>query len=182
MNKIFIQMKRKTKKDCQCSAMHQVNYRQLLKDCLKRKPEAQKMLYKHFAPTMLGVCFRYTKSMNDAEEVLQIGFIKVFDRLRQFNEEGELAGWIRKIMVNTALNYLKTNQRYRYDLSFEDTPLHLVTTEDPEMNLRVKELAELIRQLPTGFQTIFNLYAVEGYKHKEIAAMLGINEGTSRSQ
>ncbi len=175
-------MQRKTKIDCQCNAMHQVNYRQLVKDCLKRKPEAQKMLYQHFAPTMLGVCFRYTKSVNDAEEVLQLGFIKVFDRLRQFKEEGELAAWIRKIMVNAALNYLKTNQRYRYDLSFENTPLHVVATEDPEMNLRVKELAELIRQLPTGFQTIFNLYAVEGYKHKEIAAMLGISEGTSRSQ
>lgn len=175
-------MQRKGKMDCQCSAMHQINFRQLVKDCLKRKPEAQKMLYEHFAQTMLGVCFRYTKSTNDAEEVLQIGFIKVFERLHQFKEEGELAGWIRKIMVNAALNYLKTNQRYRYDLSFEDTPLHPVSTENPEMSLRAKELAELIRQLPTGFQTIFNLYAVEGYKHKEIAAMLGISEGTSRSQ
>jgi RNA polymerase sigma-70 factor (ECF subfamily) len=175
-------MQRKDKMDCQCSAMHQINFRQLVKDCLKRKPEAQKVLYQHFASTMLGVCFRYTKSMNDAEEVLQIGFIKVFERLDQFKEEGELAGWIRRIMINAALNYLKTNQRYRYDLSFEEMPLHVVSTENPEMSLRAKELAELIRQLPTGFQTIFNLYAVEGYKHKEIAAMLGISEGTSRSQ
>lgn len=175
-------MQRNGKMDCQCSAMHQIDFRQLVKDCLRRKPEAQKMLYEHFAQTMLGVCFRYTKSTNDAEEVLQIGFIKVFERLHQFKEEGELAGWIRKIMVNAALNYLKTNQRYRYDLSFDDTPLHPVSTENPEMSLRAKELAELIRQLPTGFQTIFNLYAVEGYKHKEIAAMLGISEGTSRSQ
>jgi len=175
-------MQRNGKMDCQCNAMHQIDFSQIVKDCLKRKPEAQRMLYQHFAPTMLGVCFRYTKSMNDAEEVLQIGFIKVFERLHQFKEEGELAGWIRKIMVNAALNYLKTNQRYRYDLSFEEMPLHLVSTENPEMNLRAKELAELIRQLPTGFQTIFNLYAVEGYKHKEIAAILGISEGTSRSQ
>lgn len=175
-------MQRKGKMDCQCSEMHQINFRQLIKDCLKRKPEAQRMLYQHFASTMLGVCFRYTKSMTDAEEVLQIGFIKVFERLHQFKEEGELAGWIRRIMINAALNYLKTNQRYRYDLSFEEMPLHVVSTDNPEMNLRAKELAELIRQLPTGFQTIFNLYAVEGYKHKEIAAMLGISEGTSRSQ
>lgn len=154
----------------------------LIKDCLKRKPEAQKALYEHFAPTMLAVCFRYTKSLTDAEEVLQEGFIKVFTRLNQFKGDGELAAWIRKIMVNTALNLLKTNQRYRYDLSFDEMPLHLVSTENPEVNLDAKELAELIRQLPTGIQTIFNLHAVEGYKHVEIASILGISEGTSRSQ
>jgi RNA polymerase sigma-70 factor (ECF subfamily) len=175
-------MQRKRKKDCQCIAMHQMDYNQLLKDCLKGKPEAQKTLYEHFAPTMMGVCFRYTKSINDAEEVVQVGFIKVFERLHQFKAEGELGGWIRRIMINAALNYLKTNQRYRYELSYEEMPLHLVSTENPEMNLDAKELAELIRQLPTGFQTIFNLHAVEGYKHREIASMLGISEGTSRSQ
>jgi RNA polymerase sigma-70 factor (ECF subfamily) len=154
----------------------------LLKECLKRKPEAQRKLYEHFAPSMLGVCFRYTKSLSDAEEVLQEGFIKVFTRLNQYKADGELGGWIRKIMVNTALNFLKTNQKYRYDLSFDEMPLHVVSTENPAVNLQAKELAELIRQLPTGFQTIFNLYAVEGYKHAEIASMLGISEGTSRSQ
>jgi RNA polymerase sigma-70 factor (ECF subfamily) len=162
--------------------MDEIDYQQLLKECLKRKPEAQKRLYDHFAPSMLGVCFRYTKSLSDAEEVLQEGFIKVFTRLNQFKSDGELGGWIRKIMVNTALNFLKTNQKYRYDLSFDEMPLHLVSTENPAVNLQTKELAELIRQLPTGFQTIFNLYAVEGYKHAEIASMLGISEGTSRSQ
>jgi len=154
----------------------------LLKECLKRKPEAQKRLYDHFAPLMLAVCYRYTKSLSDAEEVLQEGFIKVFSRLHQFKGKGELGGWIRKIMVTTALNFLKTNQKYRYDLSFDEMPLHLVSTENPAVNLQTKELAELIRQLPTGFQTIFNLHAVEGYKHVEIASMLGISEGTSRSQ
>ena len=154
----------------------------LLKECLKRKPEAQRRLYDHFASSMLGVCFRYTKSLSDAEEVLQEGFIKVFTRLNQFKGDGELGGWIRKIMVNTALNFLKTNQKYRYDLSFDEMPLHLVSTENPEVRLHAKELTELIRQLPTGFQTIFNLHAVEGYKHLEIASMLGISEGTSRSQ
>ncbi len=154
----------------------------LLKDCLKGKPESQRRLYDHFAPPMLGVCFRYTKSLSDAEEVLQEGFIKVFARLNQFKGDGELGSWIRKIMVNTALNFLKTNQKYRYDLSFDEMPLHLVSTENPEVILHAKELADLIRQLPTGFQTIFNLHAVEGYKHLEIASMLGISEGTSRSQ
>jgi len=162
--------------------MHQIDYHQLLKDCLKLKPEAQRRLYDHFAPSMLGVCFRYTKSMSDAEDVLQEGFVKVFKHLKQYKSDGELGAWIRKIMVNTALNYLKSNRKYQYDLSFDEMPLHLVSTDNPEVTLQTKELAELIRQLPTGFQTIFNLHAVEGYTHVEIASMLGISDGTSRSQ
>jgi len=168
--------------DCQTPVMLQIDYHQLLKDCLKLKPEAQRRLYDHFAPSMLGVCFRYTKSMSDAEDVLQEGFVKVFKHLKQYKSDGELGSWIRKIMVNTALNYLKSNRKYQYDLSFDEMPLHLVSTDNPEVTLQTKELAELIRQLPTGFQTIFNLHAVEGYTHVEIASMLGISDGTSRSQ
>jgi len=85
-------------------------------------------------------------------------------------------------MVNTALNYLKTNKKYQYDLSFNEMTLHPVSADDPVVKLQTKELSELIRQLPTGFQTIFNLHAVEGYTHVEIASMLGISDGTSRSQ
>ena len=85
-------------------------------------------------------------------------------------------------MVTTAINYLKKNSQYKYDLVFENSNIHLVTDDDPEMQMSTKELAEMIRQLPTGYQTIFNLHAVEGYSHVEIGKMLGINEGTSRSQ
>jgi RNA polymerase sigma-70 factor (ECF subfamily) len=162
--------------------MHQMDYDQLVKDCLKLKPAAQRELYHHFAPSMLGVCSRYTKSVDDAEDILQEGFVKVFKYLKQYKAEGELGAWIRRIMVNTALNYLKRKRKYQYDLSFDDTPLHLVSSEDPDIKLNTKELAELIRQLPTGFQTIFNLHAVEGYSHVEIGSMLGISDGTSRSQ
>lgn len=159
-----------------------MDYNQLLKDCLKLRPEAQRALYEHFAPSMLGVCFRYTKSLADAEDVLQNGFVKVFKYLNQYRQEGDLGAWIRKIMVNTALTYLKSNRKYQYDLSFDEMPLHPVSTHNPEVTLHAKELSELIRQLPTGFQTIFNLHAVEGYTHVEIASMLGISDGTSRSQ
>lgn len=156
--------------------------RQLVKDCLKGKPEAQKQLYEQFAQTMLGVCYRYTKSMRDAEDVLQEGFVKVFIHLKQYKEEGELGGWIRRIMVNTALNYLKRNRKYRSEMVFIEQPLHPVVEENPVIQLQAKELAELIRQLPPGYQAIFNLHAVEGYSHVEIGEMLGISDGTSRSQ
>lgn len=154
----------------------------LVKDCLKEKPAAQKQLYDLFAGPMLGICYRYTKSMTDAEDVLQEGFVKVFRSLHQFKFEGELGGWIRRIMVTTAINYLKKNSRYQQELVYTDERLHPVTNENPEIKLEAKELAELVRQLPTGYQTIFNLHAVEGYTHVQIGEILGIHEGTSRSQ
>ena len=118
----------------------------------------------------------------DAEDVLQEGFVKVFNNLHQYRNEGELGAWVRRIMVNTALTYLKQHKRYSGDLSYEEMNLHPVSAENPDINLEVKQLADLIRQLPTGCQAIFNFHAVEGYTHVEIGEILGIHEGTSRSQ
>ena len=154
----------------------------LVKDCIREIPAAQRQLYDHFAESMLGVCYRYTKSMDDAEDVLQDGFVKVFKNLGQYKYEGELGAWIRRIMVTTALNFLKKNSRYNYDFSFDNENLHPVADDNPEIKMTGKELADLLRQLPIGYQTIFNLHAVEGFSHVEIGKMLGINEGTSRSQ
>ena len=155
----------------------------LVKDCLKGKPAAQKQLYDLFAGPMLNICYRYTKSTADAEDVLQEGFVKVFLHLHQYKFEGELGGWIRRIMVTTAINYLKRNARYQTDLLYPEDHLHAVSTgSHPEIRMEAKELADLIRQLPPGYQTIFNLYAVEGFNHVEIGKMLGIQESTSRSQ
>jgi RNA polymerase sigma factor (sigma-70 family) len=157
--------------------------RQLVKSCLNGKPAAQKELYDRFAEQMLGVCYRYTKSLTDAEDVLQDGFVKVYRHLHTYKFEGELGAWIRRIMVTTALNFLKKHSRYRTDLSFDTSDaLHPVVDNDAEVKMTARELAELIRQLPTGYQTIFNLHAVEGFTHVEIGAMLGITDGTSRSQ
>lgn len=159
-----------------------MDYTLLVNDCLKKKPAAQQQLYEHFAPAMLGVCFRYTKSIQDAEDVLQEGFVKVYHHLNKYRSAGELGAWIRRIMVTTALNYLKKHKRYREELVFAEMPLHPVSDRNPVIQLDAKQLSELIRQLPTGFQTIFNLYAIEGYTHAEIGGMLGISDGTSKSQ
>jgi RNA polymerase sigma-70 factor (ECF subfamily) len=155
---------------------------QLVRNCLRDKKDAQRQLYTQYAGVMMGVCYRYTKSVADAEDVLQEGFIKVFRNLHQYKGEGELGAWIRRIMVTTAINYLKKNARYQSELVFTDEPLHAVSTDDPELRMEAKELAALVRQLPPGYQTIFNLHAVEGYTHVQIGTMLGIQEGTSRSQ
>lgn len=155
---------------------------QIVVGCLKGRPQAQRELYAQYADNMLALCYRYTKSIKDAEDVLQEGFIKVFRCLGQYKFEGELGAWIRRIMVTTALNFLKRNKKYRDEMYFPEQPLHPVSAEDPAILLQAKELADLIRQLPAGYQTIFNLHAVEGYSHVEIGEILGIADGTSRSQ
>ncbi|MCC7525841.1 MAG: RNA polymerase sigma factor, partial [Chitinophagaceae bacterium] len=159
-----------------------VDYQELIRNCLKGKANAQRQLYELYAEQMLGVCYRYTKSLEDAEDVLQEGFVKVFKYLHQYRSDGELGAWIRRIMVNTAINYLKQSSKYQYDISFTDITLHPGSEENPQVYLQTKELANLVRQLPTGYQTVFNMHAVEGYTHVEIGEILGINEVTSRSQ
>ena len=159
-----------------------IDQAQLVKDCLKGKILAQRQLYEAYSEQMLGVCYRYTKSLPDAEDVLQEAFIRVFKNLHQYKADGELGAWIRRIAVNTAINYLRKHSRYRNDMVFTDPHLHPVSVDHPELTLHAKELAELVRELPTGYQTIFNLHAVEGYSHVEIGKILGISENTSRSQ
>ncbi len=159
-----------------------MDYHKLVKDCLRGKLQAQRELYEHFAEPMLGICYRYTRSMRDAEDVLQEGFMKVFTHLHQYKFEGELGGWVRRIMVTTALNFMKRHRRYQEEMFFTEEYLHPVTNDDPAIKMQAKEIADLIRQLPQGYQVIFNLHAVEGYSHVEIGQMLGINDGTSRSQ
>ena len=159
-----------------------MNGNALVTACLKGNAQAQKQLYDAFAAQMMGVCYRYTKSVEDAEDVLQEGFIKVFLHLKQYDSRGELGAWIRRIMVNTALAALKKKATYSSEMLIQEEHIHLVSDENPDITLNTKELIELIRQLPPGYQTIFNLYAIDGFSHSEIGNMLGISEGTSRSQ
>ncbi len=159
-----------------------VNEQQLIKACLKGKRDAQLELYNQYAPVMLGVCYRYTKSIEDAEDILQEGFIRVFTKLHQFKQEGDLGAWIRRIMVNCSITYLQKHTRYKKDMQLDDVPLHPVTDDNPEIKMETKQLVDLIRQLPTGYQTIFNLVAVEGFNHIEVSELLNININTVRSQ
>lgn len=149
---------------------------------MRGDPRAQRLLYDTYAEVMFGVCYRYTRSQADAEDVLQEAFVRVFTRLAQFRKDGELGAWIRRIVVHTALNFLKRPGRSHEPLLFTDEGPEPISDRDPVPDLEAKELAGLIRALPTGFRTVFNLYAIEGYSHLEIAGLLGIRETTSRSQ
>ena len=126
---------------------------QLIKACLKGKREAQYELYNLYAPTMLGFCYRYTKSLEDAEDVLQDDFIKVFTKLHQYKQEGDLAVWIRRIMVNCAISYLQKHTRYKKDLQLDEVVLHPVSDENPAITIDTKELVEMIRGLTICYQT-----------------------------
>ncbi|MCX6271174.1 MAG: sigma-70 family RNA polymerase sigma factor [Bacteroidetes bacterium] len=155
--------------------------KQLVKDCLKGKRQSQKLLYEQFAPKMLGVCYRYAHHKEEAEDFLQEAFITIFRKLNQFKNEGSLAGWIFKIVINTSLNCLKSKYKlteHLDDFSLDNSSLYIF----PSVEGSEKDLMQFIQALPLGYRTIFNLYAIEGYSHDEIGEMLGIKAGTSRSQ
>lgn len=159
-----------------------MNNQELLKKCIKGHKEAQYLLYKQFAAQMLGVCYRYTKSVEDAEDILQEGFIKVFTNLHSYKSEGDLGAWIRRIMVNTAITYINKHNRYKKGIQVDDIKLHPISTENPDLNLDMKDIVETIRQLPGNYQTVFNLIAIEGYDYSEVCQILQININTARSQ
>lgn len=158
-----------------------LNDEELIAACLKEDRAAQNQLFNRFAPMMLGVCHRYVQSRMEAEDVMQDGFVKVFNNLRHFRKEASLKTWITRIMVNTAITYLRSAKKFRLESDVADVQDHeLVTFQLHRMD--TEKLMDCIRQLPDGYRVILNLFAIEGYSHKEIADQLGIAESTSRSQ
>ena len=154
----------------------------LIDMCLKHDPRAQKMLFDKFAPKMLSVCLRYMKNTQKAEDVLQDGFVKIFGKLNEFKREGSFEGWVRRIMVNTSLDALRKNEKTKYDQSIDDVSYKLEYNDPNATSLEVEDLLALVKQMPTGYRIVFNMFAIEGYSHKEIAEKLQISENTSKSQ
>ncbi len=154
----------------------------MLNGCLHNDASSQQELYYRYSPKMLSVCYRYAKSREDAEDMLQEGFIKVFTQIRQFQNRGALEGWIRKIMVHTCINHLKKNRKFSESVDIIHASGIQVREESIPSIVQAKQVVECIRMLPLGYRTVLNLYAIEGYSHKEISVMLDIEESTSRSQ
>ena len=154
----------------------------MLAGCLKNNAASQEALYNRFSPRMLGVCYRFAKNREDAEDMLQEGFIKVFTQMHQYRNEGALEGWIRRIIVHTCINFLKKYKKFNENVELAYAGYLAVKEETMPSLMQAKQVVECIRLLPVGYRTVLNLYAIEGYSHKEIAEMLGINEGTSKSQ
>ncbi len=154
----------------------------MLAGCLRNNAAAQEALYNRFSPRMLGVCYRFAKNREDAEDMLQEGFIKVFTQIHQYRNEGALEGWIRRIIVHTCINIIKKNKKFSdsVDIAYANG-IHVKEELIPSI-LQAKQVVECIRLLPIGYRTVLNLYAIEGFSHKEISLMLEIEESTSRSQ
>lgn len=141
--------------------------------------QAQQRLYSKFSPKMLSVCRQYIKDIQLAEDVMITAFMKVFVNLKQFEKKGSFEGWIRRIMINECVSFIRVQKKVHFlddSVGFEET--------DNETNIQfsIEDIQSLIDSLPDGYKIVFNLFAIEGYKHKEIASMLSINEGTSKSQ
>jgi len=154
----------------------------LIELCKKGDRTAQRRLYESLAPKMFPVCIRYMGEKSEAEDILQEGFITLFTKLDSFSGEGSFEGWARKIFVNTALMSLRRNDALKMSNELEDARGLSSDVASPIENISYGELQKMIASLPAGFRTIFNMYVIEGYSHKEIAEELGISEGTSRSQ
>ncbi len=153
----------------------------IIKQCKKQSPKAQQAIYDFFAAKMLGVCLRYVPQELEAEDVMIGGFLKVFQKIEQFKSEGSFEGWIRKIMVNECLNYLRKH-RWLYAQTNAEDLKDIFDANQYEHIFNADELLEFIQTLPQGYRTVFNLYAIEGFSHKEIATQLNITESTSKSQ
>jgi RNA polymerase sigma-70 factor (ECF subfamily) len=154
----------------------------LIIECVNGNPRAQRLLFDKFARKMFSVCLRYAKNEEQAEDVLQDGFVKVFGKLKDFKSEGSLEGWIRRIMVNTALDQIRKNNKQLGDTNIDDVGYKIENNDFIVENMMADDLMKMVQAMPDGYKVVFNMFAIEGYSHSEIANTLGISENTSKSQ
>ena len=153
---------------------------ELIRGLIKGEAKAHKAVYDKYAGVMLGICRRYLKNHLDAEEIMLTGLVKVFQHVGQFEHKGSFEGWMKRIMVNEALGFLRKKEPLH--LAIEKDTLQVATEANAEQDLAIEDLLRLLHDLPAGYRAVFNLYAIEGYSHKEIGELLNISEGTSKSQ
>ncbi len=153
----------------------------LIKGCLQEDRRMQEALYQRFSPRMYAVCLRYAGNTEEAEDILQEGFVKVFRKLESFRNEGSFEGWIRRIFVNTAIEHFRRKKYLLPVTEKEENTLEARNTSVLD-DLSARDIMAIVQELSPGYRTVFNLYVVEGFTHKEIADILGISEGTSKSQ
>lgn len=155
--------------------------RSLIEGCLKGKSFAQEKLFKKYYALMLAICLRYSDNKSEARDILQEGFVKIYGKLHLFKFEGSFIGWMKRIMVNTAIDKYRKNIQTPRSVELNDN-LNAAEDESILSKLGHEDLLRIIQKLPKGYRTVFNMYVIEGYSHKEIATKLGISEGTSKSQ
>ncbi|HPW97231.1 MAG TPA: RNA polymerase sigma factor [Flavobacterium sp.] len=153
--------------------------KELIELAVENNRHAQQKIYSKFSPKMLSICRQYIKDIHEAEDIMITAFMKVFTNLKNFKHEGSFEGWIRRIMINECISFIRVQKKVKF---LEDENFTEEKVNNIESQLSIEDIQFLIDSLPDGYKMVFNLYCIEGYKHHEIAAMLGINEGTSKSQ
>jgi RNA polymerase sigma factor (sigma-70 family) len=155
--------------------------RQLIQACINGNRPAQNRLYEIFSDKMFGVCMRYAKNREEAEDIMQEGFMQVFRSLHHFKYAGSFEGWIRKIMVNCAIQSYRNRMKIHPVIELDNPQMEHLSNDDILARIGKKELLQMVQNLPPAYRMVFNLYVFEGLKHREIASVLGISEGTSKS-
>ncbi len=156
---------------------------QIIEGCANHERKAQQILYDKHSRFLLGVCMRYATDKAEAEDILQDSFLKIFSSVKDFSGTGSFIGWMRKVAVNTAITHYHKNLKYRYHIDIDEyVSTETGVTSFEEDFFTSDELFKVLNELPAGYRMVFNLYAIEGYKHKEIAEMLGVDTNTSKSQ
>ncbi len=160
-----------------------IDEKDIISQCIKRDRKAQKMLYEKYAPALLGISVRFTGNMQEAEDILQETFVKIFNNIADFEGRSSLMAWMKRILINTGIIHFHKNQKHRYHAELDDVKQEIDGGYDFEgAEFTHEELLGIVSTLPPGYRIIFNLYAIEGYKHKEIAEKLEIDINTSKSQ
>lgn len=156
--------------------------KEIISGCLKKKRGAQKALYDRYHPVLMGICLRYAKSQPEAEDVLLMGFTKIFKNLSSYSGEGSFEGWMKKIMVNVAIDNYRKNLKHYFLVDYENVTPDAIGYDYIPDNISLQEIIKTIQELPDGYRIVFNLFAIDGYSHKEIAEKLSISESTSKTQ
>ncbi len=158
------------------------NQEDIIRDCAKGKHKAQKMLYDNYYRKMLGICQRYCTSQDEAEDVMLIGFMNIFTKIKSFKGSGSFEGWMKKTMVNTAIDNFRKQKKHHDIFNIADYQEELSSDNIIPQNIEKEDILKMLRHLPPGYRVVFNLYAIEGYTHPEIAEMLGVSVNTSKTQ
>jgi RNA polymerase sigma-70 factor (ECF subfamily) len=157
-----------------------LNLKQLIEGCIKQKRASQKDLYKALYSYALGICMRYTDSKEEAQEVMNDGFMKVFQRIKKYDRQRPFKPWFTRVLINTAIDHFKKKEKYAFETPLDES-VELGSEQTIEGNMAYEEILEMVRKLPPQYRAVFNLRAIEGYQHDEVAEILGISVGTSKS-
>ncbi len=160
----------------------QSDEKKIISGCIRNEYKSQKMLYSKYYNVLMGICLRYCKSRVEAEDVLLTSFYRIYKNIKKFNKKGSFENWIKRIVVNTAIDNYRKNHKYYYNDDIDDFINHEILSETMQDNFTVEEIMSKVNELPEGSRVVFNLYTIEGYSHKEISEILNVSESTSKTQ